>query len=48
MRVEPSNGGKSATTTHAWPSLSDWWTVALPWALSEKLCKNHLELTSEW
>jgi hypothetical protein len=48
MRVEPSDGGKSAATAHARPSLFDWWTMASPWALSEKLCKNYFELTSEW
>jgi hypothetical protein len=48
MRVEPSNGNKSATTAHAWPSLFDSWTMASPWALSEKLCQNYFELTSAW
>jgi hypothetical protein len=47
MRVQPSNDSKSACTAPGWP-LSDWWTMASPWAPSDNLRQSCVELSSEW
>jgi hypothetical protein len=47
MRVQTSNESKSASTAPV-GSLSDWWPMVSPWALSESLRQNCVELNSAW